>query len=138
MANRQGGKPNRKAVNSLATPLAPEDNNTATPVFCLGFIQPSCDVKRLPESQQADFAVALQDKARFTWKELTLNRKHSHGVATLPRRAIKKQIPERFSDEDRFHVLRYTGNNRAMVGVRAGKVFHILWIEKTFGDVYDH
>jgi hypothetical protein len=95
-------------------------------------------VNNLSQEQQASFAVALQDRAKMTWRELTLQGKHGRGLEHLPRHKIKKHIPRHFSDHDKFTVFRYTDDNRPMIGVRTQDTFHVLWIEKDFGEVYDH
>jgi len=35
-------------------------------------------------------------------------------------------------------VFRATGDNRAFLGIRNDDIFHIVFIEENFGDVYEH
>lgn len=133
-----GNKPERRRANQLPEPAQPVNYDDATPKFCLGFLQSVCNVSNLAQEQQASFAVTLQEQAKATWKELTLRGRHAGGLEHFPASQIKKQIPDRFSDEKKFSVFRYIDDNRPMIGVRVRDVFHILWIEKDFGDVYDH
>ena len=69
---------------------------------------------------------------------LTLQSRHGHGLEHLPVGQIKKKVPVQFSDEEKLTVFRYSSDLRPMIGVRVQDVFHILWIEKDFGDVYEH
>jgi hypothetical protein len=55
----------------------------------------------------------------------------------IPSRSIKPSVPTQFQDRDNFLVFRYDGT-LPMVGVRMGDDFHVLWIERQYGEVYDH
>ena len=50
---------------------------------------------------------------------------------------IKPTLHGAFASTDKVMVFRYSGK-LPMVGVRNGRVYHVLAIEAKFGDVYDH
>lgn len=71
------------------------------------------------------------------WRDILLAPRHGLGSEFIPAGQIKAPIPEAFQDRDRFLVLRYNGK-LPMGGIRINDVFHVLWIEAAFGDLYNH
>lgn len=49
---------------------------------------------------------------------------------------IKPSVPEEL-EQDKYMVFRHHGN-LPFVGFKAGDVFHVLWVEANYDDVYDH
>jgi hypothetical protein len=61
-------------------------------------------------------------------------------MGRAPKTASKRHPGEhsdKYGDAKEFLVMRYDGL-RPMVGIRSNDVFHVLWIENEFGDLYDH
>jgi hypothetical protein len=131
------GKPPAGSNRTLPQALPPRDFNDETPKFCLAHLVDEYGLGQLTVSQQAAFAKTLRKLAQFKWKELLTGPKHAHGCELLPAGKFKAKIPARFEGEDRFMVFRYCGK-LPMAGVRVLDVFHILWIEREFGELYDH
>lgn len=136
MGNR-GKRPKRKADAPSIQPAPATNYDEATPKFCLHHIHHGHSVAKLPPNLRADFAVALERFAELTWRDIKLMGRHSFGSEWMRKDRIHPDVPEKFKDEDRFMVLRYSGN-LPMVGVRILDVFHVLWIEANYGDVYNH
>ncbi|WP_143261972.1 hypothetical protein [Allokutzneria sp. NRRL B-24872] len=137
MTDRRRGKAPKSIKGTIADVPPVRDRNRDTPKFCLRHLQRGYDVDNLPKEQRAAFAVALQRRAAMTWRDIVMAPRHGLGTENLPREQIKAKIPAAFEDSEEFLVLRYDGK-LPMAGVRAGEVLHILWIEKHFGDLYDH
>jgi hypothetical protein len=135
--DRQPKRASKRKRSPIDPGGAPVGTDSHTPKFCLKHLQYGYDVKALPEAQQADFAVALQNRANLTWTELTLAPHHGLGSEPIPAAKIRPSVPTVFSDAEDFLVFRYSGL-KPMVGVRARDVFHVVWIERQFGEVYDH
>lgn len=57
----------------------------------------------------------------------------------MPKESIKVALPG-FITPDITHlvVFRANGDNRPFLGLRSGCVFHIIFIEEVFGDIYKH
>lgn len=113
------------------------DYNEETPKFCLYYLKPGFDVAALDQQQQAAFASCLQKLASSKWKDLVVGPRHGQGTEHIPQSKIRARIPERFQDNERYLAFRYSGK-LPMVGVRVDDIFHILWIERWFGELYDH
>lgn len=107
------------------------------PLLSLRFVQPSWGVDCMSDSQQKAFLEKWQKRSQMTWKELSQHQRHGLGSEKLPKSAIKPLIPQQFQDLDRFVVFRHEGN-LPFVGWKNGSVFHVIWIECTYCDVYNH
>jgi hypothetical protein len=131
------GTPPKPIGGTVADVPPVRDHNRDTPKFCLRHLQRGYDVDNLPKDKRAAFAVALQRRAAMTWQEIVMAPRHGLGTENVSRSSIRASIPLAFQDAEEFLVVRYDGM-LPMAGVRAGSVFHILWIEGNFGDLYDH
>jgi hypothetical protein len=94
-------------------------------------------VESLPKERRAAFALSLQKRAQLTWQQIMMADKYGLGTEKLPAASIKASIPAKYQDAKEFLVMRYDGF-RPMAGVRSNDVFHVLWIENEFGDLYNH
>lgn len=138
MAPRRSKAPKAKrSVKPLEVVAPAPDYDEATPKFCLHHVHAEHCVTELAEKQRADFAVAVQKRCEMTWRDIKLASRHGFGSELIDAGAIKPGIPRAFEDTDKFTVLRYSGK-LPMVGVRVQDVFHVLWIERHYGEVYDH
>jgi hypothetical protein len=133
----RGGPPPQPIRGTVADVVPVRDHNRSTPTFCLHHVQPGFDVTNLDKAARAAFALSLQQRAKMVWRDILMAPRHGLGSENLPRAVIKAPIPARFEDADEFMALRYSGK-LPMVGVRSGAVFHIVWIERQFGELYDH
>jgi hypothetical protein len=135
----RGKLPSSPSKISTLQPATERTQNTSlkTLKFCLAHIQKGHCVRCLTDKQRADLALSIQQRCEMSWNQIILTPKHGLGTENMPANQIKPKIPECFGDREQFIVLRYSGN-LPMVGVRIGDVFHVLWIEKHFGDVCDH
>ncbi len=79
----------------------------------------------------------MQNRAGMTWKEISLAPRHGLGIEHLPVSEIRAPLPPAFEGHEKVMVMRYNGK-LPMAGIRVRDVFHILWIERQFGELYDH
>lgn len=121
----------------LRTPEEPPDYDEETPKFCLHHLDSEYDVNNLDQEKQAAFAATLQKLCSLRWKQIITAPRHGNGAEFMPKSSIKARIPAKFQDVDRFLVLRYHAK-RPMVGTRVKDVFHVLWIEREFNELYSH
>jgi hypothetical protein len=139
MGRKGDGKQKRLPRSSKATfaTVEPPDYDDSTPKFCLHHLQNGFQVSDLDKDKQSDFALALEKRRSMTWQELMTAPHLGLGFELMPKGEIIPPIPTFFQDAKRFHVFRYCGK-LPMAGVRVNDVFHIVWIEGKFGDLYDH
>jgi hypothetical protein len=131
-----GGKPTRQETKPVNAGAKAGDTNGQRPRFCLGSLHPDYSVGALSTEQRAALATALWERSSMTWQQIMLANKHGHGTEKISENAIRAGVPEPFAGST-FLAMRYQGN-LPMVGVREGRVFQILWIERAYGDLYDH
>ena len=111
--------------------------NKSTIRFCLNHLQSGFSLDELPQNQRADLAMALYRRRSFTWDGLLKEDRHGLGMEHIPGGQLKTSIPRVFEGQEKFMVFRYS-KLLPMVGVRTNDTFHIVWIERHFGELYDH
>jgi hypothetical protein len=132
----KGRKPKRPA-GKVSEPPPPPNYEDETPKFCLHYVQDGYDVQALSREQQAALAKTLQKLAALTWRQIGLAPRHGSGFEWIPADQIRPPVPARFQDVARFMIFRYSGLH-PMGGYRINDVYHILWIERDFGELYQH
>ena len=116
----------------------PTDNNIEInyPLFCFKHLQtkPKEDFKFY-----ADFIERLKKLCNLSWKEINVTQKHGFGTEKIPVKQIKPELPKFVTpDVTDLTVFRANGDNRPFLGLRKNNVFHIIFLEEKFGDIYDH
>jgi len=126
----------KKAKTGVVKAQPPPNYQLQTPKFCLRHIRSGFKVSDLTEGRDGSFALRLQRLCEHTWKDLQQMGKHGLGTekVTWPMNPV---VPESLQNTSLW-AFRYTGDNRPMVGYRANDVFHVVWIEDRFGELYDH
>ena len=136
--DRQKARKPQLPSDTLSRQSTSVDFNQKTPVFCLHHLQSGYDVKALEDKDsQAQLALTLHKCAQMRWIDIHQAGRQGAGTESIPADQIKAPIPPKFSDQEKFMAFRYKGK-LPMLGVRINDVFHVLWIERQFGDVYDH
>lgn len=136
MSRERGVQPRNKA-GKFPQPQPPPNYDNEGPKFCLGDLQPGFTVECLTQEGQAAFARALSKRSLMTWEQIRRAPRHGLGSETIRVKQIKPMIPAAFDGEDKVLVLRYHGT-LPMAGVRINDVYHLLWIEPRYNDLYDH
>ena len=106
------------------------------PVFCFRHLQsePKKDYKFF-----SDFIVRLKKISSLSWNEILIADRHGFGTEKIPVSQIKSTLPKFITPEiSDLIVFRANGDNRPFLGLRNGSVFHIIFFEESFGDVYNH
>ena len=107
-----------------------------TPVFCLAQMRPGYSVSDCDQEHRAAFAVAIYERAKMTWLDLTLAPRHGLGIEKIARSSFRVAIPPEITPDVQFISLRFHGT-APMVGYRNGRTFHIVWLDPDFS-VYQH
>lgn len=106
------------------------------PLFCFKHLncKPKGDYKFY-----ANFIVRLSKLSNISWNVIEKSPRHGFGTEKIPISNIKPKLPNFITpDVKNLLVFRASGDNRPFIGLRDGNVFHIIFIEEKFGDVYDH
>ena len=61
-------------------------------------------------------------------------------MESMPKAQIRHNglLPTFVTKEVDLHIFRAVGDNRVMVGLQEGKIFHVVFIEAKFGDISPH
>ena len=105
------------------------------PIFCFRHLQttPNADYKFYAEF------VRLKKISQLTWNDINVSHRHGFGTEKIPVNQIIPQLPSFVTPEvTHLTVFRANGDNRPFLGLRNGSIFHIIFLEEKFGDVYKH
>ena len=110
------------------------------PVFCFKHLQENS----LKDCKDVDFLIKflfrLKSLCQLGWKEIKTSPKHSFGTEQLNISQIKPTNKPSILTPDvkKLTVFRATGDNHAVLGIIKEPIFHVIYIETVFGDIYDH
>lgn len=125
---------NKSIDSSLITSLSTIDY----PLFSYKYLQNVSFCSQKDASFFHEFINRLHKYSTLGWQEMQTSGRHSFGFEYLPQNIMKPQLPSVVTPEVHLMVLRSTNDNRALVGFREWNIFHIIFIEANFNDIYDH
>lgn len=133
------GKPASPGKGASAIPPPPEPPNPLNqhPLWCFHFIDPKFSADVLETEAVRALIAAFVKRSSLTWNQLIMANKHKLGTENIPVKITKPKMPPSFKDEEHFIVMRYH-DKLPFGGVRVGRIFHVIWIERQFGEVYEH
>lgn len=109
------------------------------PIFCFKYLQNKSIKDCNNYKFFYDFLIRLQKLSELGWKEINKSNKHSYGTEKIPVKSIKPNLPSIITDDvEELTVFRANGNNLPFLGIEKPGLFHIVFIETKFGDIYDH
>lgn len=87
-----------------------------------------------------DYITRLQKLSELGWDEIRKSHPHSYGMEPMPQAQIHHNglLPSFVTKEVDLHVFRAVGDNRVMVGLQEGKIYHVFFVEAKFGDISPH
>lgn len=109
------------------------------PVFCFKYLQ-EVSVKNCNDPKFfSDFLFRLKKLSELGWNEISKSARHSFGTEKMPVKSLKPDMPAIITDDvDELTVFRANGNNLPFLGIRKSGLFHVIFIETNFGDIYNH
>lgn len=114
------------------------EDSPSYPIFSFKYLQDVSINKTNNHKLFYDFLIRLKKLSELGWKEINKSGKHSFGKEIIPQNMIKHQLPSIITPEVNLYAFRAKGDNHPFVGYRENNIFHILYIEANFGDIYDH
>lgn len=108
------------------------------PLFSFKYLQEH-SIKKCDNSKFFfDYLMRMKKLSDLGWKAIEIDNRHGYGMEKIPRKEIKPDIPQFVTPEVPIFAFRATGSNLPFLGVRCGKIFHVIFIETNFGDIYNH
>lgn len=74
--------------------------------------------------------------SQLTWQELRQAGRHALGFELMEQSSIDAPLPKGLTPDQKLHVFRYNGL-APMIGIREGRVLHILLLDHDFS-AYKH
>lgn len=74
--------------------------------------------------------------SKLSWREIRQSGRHDLGPEKIDQGSIRAPIPQFITDDVRLLVFRAIGK-APMVGYRSGRIFYVIWVDRTF-TLYDH
>ncbi|MDR2145227.1 MAG: hypothetical protein LBE91_02040 [Tannerella sp.] len=110
------------------------------PKFCFKYLQEVSFNKSNDFYFFIDFLLRLKKLSELGWNEINKSDRHSYGYELISINQIRQnKLPEIITkDMKTLTVFRANGQNKPFIGIRNGDIFHIIFIETNFGDVYNH
>ncbi len=114
-------------------------NGIEYPVFCFKHLQSNS----IQNCKDFEFFYSFLDRLRrlseLGWKEIRNTQRHGFGMEKISVDQIKPKLPYFVTPEvNHLMVFRAHGDNRTFLGIQKNKLFHIIFIESNFGDIYNH
>ena len=109
------------------------------PVFCFRYLQ-EVSLKGCKNHKfYFDFIFRLRKLAELGWKGIGKADRHGFGTEKIPVKSLKPNLPDFITDDvEELTVFRASGNNLPFLGIRKANIFHIVFVETNFGDIYNH
>ena len=85
-----------------------------------------------------DFLLRLKKYSDLGWKQMATEKRHDYGWEYLPQDRMKNKLPAAVTPEVQLMVLRSANDKRAMVGFREWNIYHVIFIEAVFNEIYEH
>ncbi len=135
----KGGPPSLHSGQQevLRSVSEPPDHNKSSVKYCFSCMRSGFSVSDLQTDAKEAFLQTIERRGNLTWEQVLLDGKHGLGTEQMPSSSIIPSLPPGWDKSSDYTVLRYFGN-LPMVGWRDRDVFHIVWVEANYGDVYDH
>lgn len=109
------------------------------PIFCFKHLQ-TCSIQDCKDHLFFfKFLERLQKLSTLGWKNIEKSEKHGFGTEKLPKEQIIPSLPIFITPEIKhLTVFRANGDNRPFLGIRRQNIFHVIFIEAKFNDIYKH
>ena len=109
------------------------------PIFCFKHLQSVSISDCTDGTFFYKFLERLNKLSNLGWNEIRLSERHSFGMEKIPVEKIHPSLPPFITpDVEDLSVFRAAGDNRPFLGIQNDKIFHVIFIETKFGDIYDH
>lgn len=140
MAKKKDKKITIKSLPNSAKSIDKKDlDSIEYPLFCFQYLQENSIKESKDPVFFYSFLMRLKKLSELGWKEIRISKPHSFGTEKIPVSEIKPQLPSFITpDITELTVFRASGDNRPFLGFQTGNVFHVIFIEAVFNDIYDH
>ncbi|MDX2267706.1 MAG: hypothetical protein NW208_06340 [Bryobacter sp.] len=132
MSKLKSPDPNRG--RKFAAPAEAPNFDQQPPAFCFRYLVKGYGIEDCNDQEKVSLADTLWQLSQRRWLDLIMSSRHGSGCEKINNLKVPRPpaIPEDVSYlAFRFHKM------APMVGFREGRMFHILWLDRSF-TVYKH
>ncbi|MBW8020051.1 hypothetical protein E0H95_02260 [Pseudomonas syringae pv. tomato] len=123
-------------IKARPTTVELDDSETKPPVFSFEYLQHGWCVQDCQQDERSKMLDKLRRLSSLTWRDIRQQDRHHLGSEIIDRGSINASIPSFLTDDVKLLAFR-AFDRAAMVGYRSGRIFHVLWVDRTF-TLYDH
>ncbi|MBF8793477.1 hypothetical protein IRZ70_11745 [Pseudomonas monteilii] len=123
-------------IKSRSSPAETDDSDLKPPVFSFEYLQNGWCIQDCQQEERSKMLDKLRRLSSLSWREIRQQDRHGLGTEIIDRNAIKTAIPNFLTDDVNLLAFRVI-EKAPMVGYRKGRVFHVIWIDRTFS-LYNH
>jgi hypothetical protein len=113
-----------------------DDSDSKPPVFSFEYLQAGWCVQDCQQEERSKMLDKLRRLSALSWKDIRQQNRHHLGSEIIDRRSIRAAIPSFLTEDVKLLAFR-AFDKAAMVGYRNGRIFHVLWVDRTF-TLYNH
>lgn len=110
--------------------------DTEPPIFSLEKISPDYCLSNCQKDEKSSFADTLHKLSKLTWQQIRHSPRHGSGCEKIDIKSIRGKKPLDLPADTVFLAFRFSGK-KTMVGYKDGRIFHIIWLDRSF-TLYDH
>ncbi|GAA0871746.1 hypothetical protein GCM10009117_08920 [Gangjinia marincola] len=126
----------RKNISSPIDPQSIKGKRIDYPIFCFKHLKLTFNREY---KYYYKFIERIQKLSTLSWNQINRESKHGYGFEKMPLNQIRKDMPPFITpDVQHLQVFRATGDNRVFLGLRKENIFHVIFMEEQFGDIYNH
>lgn len=123
-------------IKARSATVEVDDSDSKPPVFSFEYLQAGWCVQDCQQEERSKMLDKLRRLSALSWKDIRQQDRHHLGSEIIARNSIKAAIPSFLTEDVKLLAFR-AFDKAAMVGYRSGRVFHVLWIDRTF-TLYNH
>jgi hypothetical protein len=131
-------QPAKQAGGRIAAPVehGAGSSDKERPIFSFEHLQKGYCISDCESSEKVALADKLREMSQLTWEQLRNAGRKGMGYEKIARSAINPSIPAVATEDVNLIAFRFCGN-APFVGFRVHRVFHVLWLDRSF-TLYDH
>lgn len=128
--------------NAISHKEIEDFSNIDYPLFSFKYLRPNSIKNCADPVFFFNFLMRLNELSNAGWDGIRQSHRHKLGMESLPLNKFKPSLDCLSDiitrDVKKLHVLRADNKRHPFVGLQVGKIFHVFFIEATFGDIYGH
>jgi hypothetical protein len=126
-----------KQSQVLKARAEPVDNpDLKPPLFSFEYLQQGYCVSDCSAEERGGVLSKIHSLSQLSWQQLRQAPRHGLGYEIIERGSLRAPVPPVVTEDVNLIAFRAIGM-APMVGFRFGRIFHVLWVDRTYR-LYNH